>query len=107
MRVKWLRFTSVVVGICLAYILRVDSGDLLRDMLPLADMLTTGLTPDTSVTILGYVMHLHALTAGIVLTGLAASAGSGFWHDQLTRLRSAKDVSEEIAKAVQEFQSRR
>ena len=28
----------------------------------------------------------HALTAGIILTGLAANAGSAFWHDQLDRL---------------------
>ncbi len=105
MRVKWLRFTSVVVGIGLAYILRLDSGDLLRDLLPMTDILTTGLTSDQTVTILGQVAHLRPLTPGIILTGLAASAGSGFWHDQLTRLRTAKNVSEEVVKAVQKIQS--
>lgn len=105
MRVKWLRLTSVVVGIGLAYILRVDSGILLRGLLPLTDTLTTALTPDQTITILGQTTHLHPLTAGIILTGLAASAGSGFWHDQLSRLRTAKNVSEEVIKTVQQIQA--
>ncbi len=104
MRVKWLRFTSVVVGIGLAYILRVDSGNLLGDLLP-TGILTTALTQDQTVSLLGREMVLHRVTAGIILTGLAASAGSSFWHDQLSRLRTAKDVSEEVIKAVQKIQS--
>lgn len=105
MRVKWLRFTSVVVGIGLAYILHVDSGNLLGDLLP-TGILTTELTRNQTVNILGRDMALHPLTAGIILTGLAASAGSSFWHDQLSRLRTAKDVSEEVIKAVQQLQSK-
>ena len=31
-----------------------------------------------------------AATPGMLLSGLAASAGSSFWHDQLDRLRAAK-----------------
>jgi hypothetical protein len=31
----------------------------------------------------------------MIITGLAASAGSGFWHDQLGRLRAVKDAARE------------
>jgi hypothetical protein len=33
---------------------------------------------------------------GLVLSGLAASAGSSFWHDQSARLRQLKAVSEAV-----------
>jgi len=31
-----------------------------------------------------------------MITGLAASAGSSFWHDQLGRLRAIKDSMREL-----------
>jgi hypothetical protein len=39
---------------------------------------------------------LLALTPGFILSGLGAAAGSGFWHDQLDRLRAAKQVSSQV-----------
>jgi len=38
------------------------------------------------------------LTPGFILSGLGAAAGSGFWHDQLDKLRSAKEVASQIEK---------
>ena len=43
------------------------------------------------------------LTAGILLTGLAASAGSNFWHDLLGRIQSAKKQAESAAKLVKQL----
>jgi hypothetical protein len=38
------------------------------------------------------------LTPGFILSGLGAAAGSGFWHDQLDKLRSAKEVASQLEK---------
>ncbi|MBT7190967.1 MAG: hypothetical protein HN916_12315 [Anaerolineae bacterium] len=35
---------------------------------------------------------------GIMLSGLAASAGSSFWHDQSARLRQLKTTVESVEK---------
>jgi predicted RecB family endonuclease len=40
-----------------------------------------------------------ALTPGVILSGLGAAAGSGFWHDVLDKLRATKQVSEMVKKA--------
>jgi hypothetical protein len=42
-----------------------------------------------------------ALTPGIVLSGLGTAAGSGFWHDQLDRLRSAKEMVGQMQEMVE------
>lgn len=39
-------------------------------------------------------------TVGLLLSGLAASAGSSFWHDQSARLRNLKNVAETVRGAV-------
>jgi len=44
----------------------------------------------------------EGLTAGMVLTGFAASAGSAFWHDQLDRLQAAKKQAESVAVSVRQ-----
>ena len=44
------------------------------------------------------------ITPGIILTGLAASAGSAFWHEQLERLQAARQLTEtavQVAKGAQ------
>ena len=41
---------------------------------------------------------------GMLLSGLAASAGSAFWHDQLDRLRATKTVAEQVKAAVGQVQ---
>jgi hypothetical protein len=46
------------------------------------------------------------LTPGLVLSGLGAAAGSGFWHDQLDKLRAAKSAIgqvQDVAKQVKEL----
>ena len=41
------------------------------------------------------------LDAGILLSGLAASAGSAFWHDQLDRLQVAKKAVGQVRAVVE------
>ncbi|MCB8969053.1 MAG: hypothetical protein H6660_19410 [Ardenticatenaceae bacterium] len=105
-RIQQLRLVSVIVGIFLAYLLQIDSADLLRDLFPPdANFLSMSLIPANSAVFLWLQrvmgMDPHPFTAGIILTGLAASAGSGFWHDQLTRLQSVKGGVESAYAALQ------
>ena len=91
--VRWIRLISVVVGVTLAYMLQIDAAVLLTDFLP------------ESANFLSTQFHLMpgwpAISAGIILTGLGASAGSGFWHDQLSRLQAVKQTAEAAYAAVQ------
>jgi hypothetical protein len=108
-RAQQLRLTSVIVGIVLAYLLQIDSADLLRDLFPQnASFLSMVLVPHNAAffTWLGAKLHItmYDLSAGVVLTGLAASAGSGFWHDQLSRLESVKKSAEAAYSAIQTIQ---
>jgi len=105
-RILRLRLISVVFGTFLAYILQVDSADLLKDLFPEnANFLYLTLISQNSAlfTWIGNVFRipLFDLTAGVILTGLAASAGSGFWHDQLARLQAVKGSVEAAEKALQ------
>jgi hypothetical protein len=34
--------------------------------------------------------------SGMVISGLAASAGSSFWHDQLGRMRAIKEAAHQL-----------
>lgn len=108
-RIQQMRLTSVVVGTVLAYLLQIDSADLLRDLFPSnANFLSVVLVRENAAffTWLGNRLSLsmHDLTAGVLLTGLAASAGSGFWHDQLGRLQSVKQSAEAAYTAIQTIQ---
>ncbi|MCI0397964.1 MAG: hypothetical protein L0332_09595 [Chloroflexi bacterium] len=103
-RVRWLRTLSVIVGIVLAYMLQIDSANLLDPLLPdgAANFLTAILVPQGTYSLLLFNVTLaNNITAGIILTGLAASAGSSFWHDQLTRLQAVKSVSEAAFGTIQ------
>ncbi|MBK8984881.1 MAG: hypothetical protein IPM39_02180 [Chloroflexi bacterium] len=91
--VQLIRLISVIVGVTLAYMLQIDAADLLTDFLPeSADFLSTRFT---------LLPNWPAISAGIILTGLGASAGSGFWHDQLSRLQTVKKGAEAAYTAVQ------
>ncbi len=108
-RIQQMRLTSVVVGIILAYFLQIDSADLLRDLFPQnANFLSMALVPHDAAFFswIGSRLHItmYDLSAGVILTGLAASAGSGFWHDQLSRLQSVKKGVETAYTAVQNLQ---
>ena len=91
--VQWIRLISVIVGIALAYMLQIDAAELLTDFLPeSADFLSTQFV---------LLPNWPAVSAGIILTGLGASAGSGFWHDQLSRLQTVKKGAEAAYAAIQ------
>ena len=117
LRIVWLRILSAAVGIWLAATLRVDSLQLLEPIMgnavntfravndewhtfgALIRQTGTALDltrlPGALETIVGWLFNL---TPGIVLSGLGAAAGSGFWHDQLDKLRSAKQVVTQVEK---------
>lgn len=105
-RIERLRFVSVLVALLLAYLLQVDSAVLLRDLFPTdANFLYITLVEADAPLFawLGNLLNvqMNPLTAGIVLTGLAASAGSSFWHDQLNRLQAVKKSTESAYAALQ------
>ncbi len=120
LRIIWIRVLSAVVGIGLAVALRVDSIQLLAPIMDNAIDSFRTLGPDGAVewytfemllrqvgvvinfrfipnALTGPINWLLKLTPGLVLSGLGAAAGSAFWHDQLDRLRSAKQITSEIA----------
>lgn len=81
-RIAILRVLSAVVGILLAVALQLDTIDMLATLFPqeIQDIFNTQI----------------AHYGGMLLTGLAASAGSSFWHDQLGKVRALKEASRRI-----------
>lgn len=75
-RIAILRGISAAIGIGLAFWLQIDSFSLLTDLLP------KGFIVDPLL--------------GMLVTGLAASAGSSFWHDMLGRVRATKEASQQV-----------
>lgn len=106
-RQRWLRVVSVVTGIILAYLLQIDAAVLLDQALPGSSAMINSV-----LNISGERLHAFwpllpengSLTAGILLTGLAASAGSKFWHDLLGRLQTTKEQAEKAAVLVRKVQ---
>ena len=78
-----IRALAVLVGIALAYIFQIDTLQILAPLSPEAPKLWQNALGTEG-----------AHWAGLVLSGMAASAGSGFWHDQMARLRNAKAIAE-------------
>lgn len=85
-RITILRTLAALVGIVLALLLQINTFDILGSLF--SDKLMGSLN-----TPLGYY-------GGIILTGLAASAGSSFWHDMLGRARNIKDTINQVEKLV-------
>jgi len=79
-----IRFLAIAVGIFFALTFQIDTLEILSDF--------TGQTQD----LLGSASHI----VGIILSGLAASAGSSFWHDQSAKLRSIKDAKESVSELM-------
>lgn len=79
-RVALLRFISAVVGVVVAWILQIDSFELLGALF-VKNGVAIFSTP---------IAHI----GGILLSGLAASAGSSFWHDQLGKVRAVKEATQ-------------
>jgi hypothetical protein len=124
-RQRRLRFVTVFIGMGLAVWLRVDSLQLLKPIL--GDNLPATLYANDAFLTLEQIHNnlwgvtdwhvdqwtgvgkwlffwLAVATPGMLLSGLAASAGSSFWHDQLDRLRMAKKLTEQVSGAVGQLQ---
>ena len=82
-RITLLRVISAVIGMVIAIMLQIDTFDIIGVLLPtdVQDILT----------------QPNAQLGGMLVTGLAASAGSSFWHDMLGRVRNLKDVVQEVS----------
>jgi hypothetical protein len=77
-----IRVLTVLLGILFAFLFQIDTLGILGPLYsPTLAPWEETINADA----------LHAI--GVVLSGLAASAGSSFWHDWSARLRSAKSAS--------------
>lgn len=102
-RLRVLRVISVIVGMVLAYFLQIDAAVLLDQAVP-----GIGDTINRVLYISGPKLHGtwrwlasdRVISAGIILTGFAASAGSKFWHDWITQLQAAKKGAESAAELM-------
>jgi hypothetical protein len=84
-----LRLMAIAFGIGFAWLFQIDTLQLLAPLVSPAQVLwhaTLGID------------GTHV--AGLVLSGLAASAGSSFWHDQSARLRQIKSATEAVVELV-------
>ena len=75
-----------MIGIVIAFILQINTFEILGSLF--SDEITQSLA-----TPLGQI-------GGVVLTGLAASAGSSFWHDMLGRVRNLKDTVQKVERVT-------
>lgn len=109
-RLRWLRLISVLVGIGLAYMLGINVADLLPAQLSaLSGALNRSASeyirvPTTLPALAWLGQFLSQLKLGMIVSGLAASAGSTFWHDQLDRLQIAKKVVGQISEVTRKTQ---
>jgi len=85
-RITILRTLSAVIGIVIAFALQINTFDILGSFFS-ANVAATLNTPVGQI-------------GGIIITGLAASAGSSFWHDMLGRVRNIKDTVKQVEKIV-------
>ncbi|MBK9924707.1 MAG: hypothetical protein IPP66_05370 [Anaerolineales bacterium] len=81
-RITLLRFLSAVIGIIIAFALQLNSFEILGSLFS-AEIMRSLSTPVGQY-------------GGIILTGLAASAGSSFWHDMIGRARNIKDTIKQV-----------
>jgi len=81
-RITILRTLSALIGIVIAYALDINTFNLLGSMFS-DEIIKSLATP---------VGHY----GGVILTGLAASAGSSFWHDMIGRARNVKDTIKSV-----------
>lgn len=85
-RITILRTLSAVIGIIIAFSLQINTFDILGSFFS-ADVMRS---LDSQVGQIG----------GVIITGLAASAGSSFWHDMLGRVRNIKEAVKQVEKVV-------
>jgi hypothetical protein len=82
-RITWLRVISAGIGIAIAVMLRIDTFDILGVLFP--------------ANVQALLTQQGAQIGGMAITGLAASAGSSFWHDMLGRVRNLKDTVQGVS----------
>jgi hypothetical protein len=85
-RITLLRSLSAFIGIIISFVLHINTFEILGSLF--SDQITQSLASQ-----LGQI-------GGIILTGLAASAGSSYWHDMLGRARNIKESVKQVAVAV-------
>jgi hypothetical protein len=83
-RITWLRVTSALIGIVIAWMMQINTFQILGVLFP-ENVLASLNTPVGQI-------------SGVIITGLASSAGSSFWHDMLGRVRNLKNLSEQTQK---------
>ena len=81
-RIMRLRRVSAVVGIILALTFRLDTFQFLSPMF--------------TNTVQEWLGTSFVRYGGMILTGVASSAGSSFWHDQLDRVRAIKESARSL-----------
>ena len=85
-RITILRTLSAVIGIIIAFALQINTFQILSALF----------SAETVQSLSGPFGQF----GGIVLTGLAASAGSSFWHDMLGRVRNVKDTMQKVERVT-------
>jgi len=85
-RITTLRVVSALIGILIAFLMQINTFEILGVLFP-DDVITSLKTPIGRI-------------GGMLATGLAASAGSSFWHDMLGRVRNLKNLSEQTKKTI-------
>lgn len=85
-RITLLRTLSGVIGIAIAFALQINTFDILGSFFS-ADVARALSSPAGRI-------------GGVIITGLAASAGSSFWHDMLGRVRNIKDTVKQVEKNI-------
>ena len=85
-RITTLRVVSALIGVLIAFAMQINTFELLGVLFP----------DDVIASLNTRVGHI----GGMIATGLAASAGSSFWHDMLGRVRNLKNLSEQAGKAL-------
>jgi hypothetical protein len=100
-RLRLLRVFSIIVGVVLAYWLRIDAAEYLNYAIPGIQEQVNNVVPFAAWHN-RWAWIPEELTVGIVLTGLAAAAGSKFWRDLLGRLQTARGQAEEAARLVRQ-----
>ncbi len=95
-RVRMIRVLSLLIGTYLAYRLQIDAATYLNYAIPgIAQQINA-----VNINLNQLWAGQPPLTVGMILTGLAASAGSKFWRDTLARLQSSREQAEEAARLV-------
>lgn len=87
-RISALRIVSALIGILIAFTMQINTFEILGVLF--ADNVIASL--NTPIGQIG----------GMLATGLAASAGSSFWHDMLGRVRNLKNLTEQTQKTMSE-----